>query len=341
MHSLTRNIGKSNFKPGERRTGKLDVKRVLISRPNHRLGNLLLVTPLIQEIENTFPNSKIDLFIKGNLGPIVLQNYESIGQMPKLPRKPFKELAGYAKGWFALKKYHYDIVVNIDKGSSSGTLATKFANADFKFFGNVEDNKPLNKEEQHMAKFPVYHFRECLSRMGYEGNPGPVPPLNLKLSTAEIAEGRKILKDLVKNGKKTITIFTFATGRKCYSEEWWEEVYSGLKEKYSEAYNIVEVLPVENVSQIGFKAPSYYSKDIREIGAFINNTEVFIGADSGMMHLASSADTPTLGLFSVTNPDRYAPYNRGSAAVDTNNTTTKELLKMVDEILKANPAEKK
>jgi hypothetical protein len=31
-------------------------------------------------------------------------------------------------------------------------------------------------------------------------------------------------------------------------------------------YNIIEILPVENVSQIEFKSPTFYSKDIREIG---------------------------------------------------------------------------
>jgi ADP-heptose:LPS heptosyltransferase len=37
----------------------------------------------------------------------------------------------------------------------------------------------------------------------------------------------------------------------------------------------------------------FYSKDIREIGAVIANTEIFIGADSGIMHLASASLTPT------------------------------------------------
>ncbi len=333
MRSLTRNIGNSNFQPASGEQNKAEIKRVLISRPNHRLGNLLLVTPLIQEIEQTFPNCKIDVFLKGNLGPIVLQNYNSVDKMPKLPRKPFKEIFQYGKSWVDLKKHRYDIVVNIDKGSSSGTLATKFANADYKFFGNVEDDRPFEAEKFHMAKFPVYHFRECIGRLGYSENEKPVPSLNLELSTSEIAAGKKILKELVKNDKKTIAIFTFATGKKRHSEEWWREVYSSLLEKFSDEYNIVEVLPVENVSRIDFKAPSFYSKDIREIGAFIHNTAIFIGADSGIMHLASASGTPTLGLFSCTNPDRYAPYNNGSLAVDTNNTNTDELIKLVDETL--------
>jgi hypothetical protein len=71
-------------------------------------------------------------------------------------------------------------------------------------------------------------------------------------------------------------------------------LYDRLKAEYSN-YNIIEVLPVENVSQIGFKAPTFYSKDVREIGALMANTEVFIGGDSGIMHLASASKVS--GLF--------------------------------------------
>ena len=57
------------------------------------------------------------------------------------------------------------------------------------------------------------------------------------------------------------------------------------------------MLSIENISMIQFRAPTFYSKDIRQIGSLIANTEVFIGADSGIMHLASSSQTPTVGLF--------------------------------------------
>jgi hypothetical protein len=60
--------------------------------------------------------------------------------------------------------------------------------------------------------------------------------------------------------KKTICIFTYATGENVIREEWWEEFYEKIKK--SSKYNIIEVLPVENISQMGFKAPTFYSKDI-------------------------------------------------------------------------------
>ena len=104
MHRLTKNIGNSNkkinLKPGEKPT----IKRVLISRPNHRLGNQLLLTPLVQEVINTFPDCKIDLFVKGGVANLVFQNYKHVENIIQLPRKPFNELIKYIACWFKLKK---------------------------------------------------------------------------------------------------------------------------------------------------------------------------------------------------------------------------------------------
>lgn len=331
--NLTKNIGSSQKNQEIDLTQKIEIKRVLISRPNHRLGNLLLITPLVQEVINTFPECKIDLFVKGGLAPIVFQNYENINHIIELPKKPFKNLINYFQVWVKIKSAKYDIVINVDKNSSSGRLSAQFANAKYKFFGEIDDTIQLQYNDyEHIAKYPIYEFRSFLTTLGFQQKEHPIPSLDLKLSPAELAEGKKIVDALVPNDKKTIAIFTYATADKCYSETWWEEFYSKLKTTH-EDYNIIEVLPVENISQIGFKAPTFYSKDIREIGSVIANTAIFIGADSGIMHLASASLTPTVGLFSRSNQKKYAPYNTNSVAINTNTSTTEESIKVIDSIL--------
>jgi ADP-heptose:LPS heptosyltransferase len=333
MHRLTKNIGTSHFNPNTDLT-KVEIKKILICRPNPRLGNQLLITPLVQEVIATFPQCEIDLFVNGGLAPIVFKNYNNVKRIIQLPRKPFKELVKYFKGWLSLKKHPYDIVINVVENSSSGRLSAQFVNSKFKFFGDdIDDIKSKHQDYEHIAKYPVYNFRHYLTKLGFKENDQPVPSLNLLLSASEITEGQKVLQEIVKNDKKTISIFTFATGDKCYSESWWEPFYERLKKEYTD-YNIIEVLPVENVSQIGFKAPTFYSKDVREIAALIANTEVFIGADSGIMHLASSAQTPTVGLFSRDNINMYAPYNNNSVAINTNTNSIDDYIKVVDGILK-------
>lgn len=335
MMGLTKNIGNSN--PKIHSINRAEIKRILICRPNHRLGNQLLITPFVQEISETFPDCKIDLFVKGNLAPILFKNYENVDKIIRLPKKHFKHLFQYIRGWSYIRKKHYDIVINITKNSSSGRLSTKFANSKFKFFGDDNPEAELKSkypDYEHIAKNPIYNFRNYLSNFGITDNSNGIPSLDIKLNIAEKALGKKLLQNLIQKEAKTICLFTFATGAKCYSESWWSEFYERLKKEYPN-FNFIEVLPAENVSQIAFKEPTFYSMDIREIGSVIANTAIFIGADSGIMHLASSVKTPTVGLFSVTDPEVYAPYNNNSLGIDTNQMNIDEMIKAIDKILLA------
>ena len=330
MLGLTKNVGKSAFEKGVK-LEKDDVKRVLICRPNHRLGNILLITPLVQEVEATFPNCKIDIFVKGGAAIPIFENYTSVAKIIRLPKKHFSQLPQYISRWAGLKTKKYDIAINVSPKSSSGRLSTKVARAGLKFFGDVEEGfKSEYNDYRHIAKYPVYNFRYFVSKLGIDDTlNAPIPTLNLKLSEQEKANGKKKLDELVDSNKETISIFTYATGAKCYVTEWWKECYKQLKENFSD-YNIVEILPVENVSQIDFEAPSFYSKDIREIASVIRSSKVFMGADSGMMHLASASQTPTIGLFSCTDTEVYEPYGNKSTGVKV--TTSDDIHKCITAI---------
>lgn len=333
MRNLTKNIGKASSQEDIILVDKTDIKRILICRPNARLGNLLLITPLVQEVTEIFPNCKVDLFVKGTLAPIIFEKYDNIHKVIDLPKKPFKNLLKYLKVWISIKQQNYDIAINVDQNSSSGRLAVQFSNAKYKFFGDLNDeSQNLKNDYDHIAKYPVYNFRYYLTKLRFPKSNKIIAPLDLRLSSSEIAEGKKILKDLSHNDKRTICIFTYATGEKCLSEEWWDNFYEDLRQEYKN-YNIIEILPVENVSQIGFKAPTFYSKDIREIGSVIANADLFIGADSGIMHLASAVKTPTIGLFSVSNMKKYEPYDNCSVGIDVNSYTKKDYIKTINSIL--------
>ncbi|WP_316633365.1 glycosyltransferase family 9 protein [uncultured Flavobacterium sp.] len=335
MHFLTKNIGSSKKKENNIIEDPARIKQILICRPNARLGNLLLITPLIKEVSETFPEAKIDLFVKGGLMPVILKNYGQIREIIVLPKKPFSSLLTYLKVWLKIKRKKYDMAINVDKDSSSGRLAVEFSNAAFKFYGDDLNENSLKAEDYlHIAKYPVYNFREFLKSLSLKSSDEPISKTDLRLSDTELAHGRKILSDRFDNKKQTIAIFTYATGDKCFSEFWWTDFYDLLKLKYERDYNILEILPVENVSQIRFKATSFYSKDIREIGAVLANTAIFIGADSGIMHLASAVNTPTVGLFSVTNLQKYEPYGYNSIGIDTNAIVSKnQYILIIDEIL--------
>lgn len=124
-------------------------------------------------------------------------------------------------------------------------------------------------------------------------------------------------------------MFTNATRNKKLSKSWWSDFINTLSKDIHHV-NILEILPKENISQLDFTYPSYYSDDIREIAAVIENSNVFIGADSGIMHLATSVNTPTIGLFNGTsNLDIYKPYGKGKHAIDTRESSFSEIITLI------------
>jgi ADP-heptose:LPS heptosyltransferase len=331
MRSLTSVIVKDNANLLLKKNA--EVRRILICRPNSRLGNQIMISPLIMELHDIFPDAKVDLFVRGGLSSILFKNYEYVSEIIKLPGRPFKNPVQYVMVWVKLRKYRYDLVINAVENSSSGRLATRFVRSNARLFCMKEEKIFTTPDALHMAKAPVIYLRDYLSKSGIERNGNPVPAPDLKLNAAEIQAGRELLNKIANPEKGTISVFTFATGSKCYSKEWWSTVYQPLKTRYGQSFNIVEVLPKENVSQIDFAEPSFYSLDIREIGAFMANTRIFIGADSGMMHLASAVNVPVIGLFSVTNSDIYKPYNDNSVAINTLNSSVEDIMRVVDSIL--------
>ena len=301
--------------------------KVLITRPNHRLGNQLLITPLIQEINKQFPKCKIHLIVNGNLSYILLSNYHCVETIFNLPKKPFKNILDYLKKSISLISNQYDIAIVGCEDSNSGKIFVKLPRAKFKIYnsGTVKLNRP-----KHIAKIPVYNIRKFLNPSEYLTD--RYPKLSIKLSRQEIEKGNQLIKTLFNSNKKTICIFTFTTGNKCLSKKWWLKFYKELKKEFTN-FNILEILPFENVSQINFKSTHFYSKNLREIASIIEISVVFIGADSGIMHLSSSTNTTTFGLFNVTNPKTYGPYGGNNIPLDTNSVKISEIIERIKEAI--------
>lgn len=333
MRALTQYIGQSSPKTAVDDQHPV-IRHILISRPNHRLGNQLLITPLVQEVQKIFQQAQIELFTQGNLAPIIFKYYP-INDFIKLPLKPFKEPWDYLKVWLKIRKRKYDLVINAVENSSSGRISGYLSGAKYVFYGDeLHENMKSYSDYSHIAKKSIYNLRIFLSNLGIDiTTDRSLPLLDLKLSDEELLQGRRDLENLFSDSANgTIGLFTYATGEKCYGKEWWAIFYEKCVKEFHD-FNFLEILPVENVSQLDFNITSYYSRDIRSIASVMHHCKLIIAADSGMMHLASASLTPTIGLFSVTDIRAYQPYGNKSRAFDTNKYSHDELIREMKKMI--------
>jgi ADP-heptose:LPS heptosyltransferase len=297
---------------------------------------MLMITPLIQDLAHYFPEATVDLFVQGGAAVPIFRNYPQVSRIVQLPARPFSHLLDYAGGWASMYfRRKYDLVINAYGGSSSGRLSTRFARARHRVF--IEDRKTAGlapgEDDRHMAKYPAEQFRLQVAKAGLPPPASPVPHMDLLLDELELAEGRAALRSITGNDRPSICLFTNATGDKLYPASWWDEFHSGLRAA-NPGLNIVEVLPLGAPSRLGGEIPRFFDRDIRKVAAFFRNCALVVAGDSGIMHLASAALAPVLGLFKVTNTRVYEPYNPGSRAIDTRSHPVSGIVDVANSMLR-------
>jgi ADP-heptose:LPS heptosyltransferase len=287
------------------------IQRILVCRPNHRLGNTLLLTPLLIEIERRFPGAEVDLLSAGQAARAVFRGFDIVGDCTTLDRRaarrPFATVGALRK----LRSRRYDLVIDAAAGSSSGRIASGLAKARFQL---RTDALPNEDPTTHLAARPVRALRWAL------GAPAEtdIPPLDIRLSDSERRAGRealaRVLRDANERGSPVMSIFPNATGSKRLPAGWWEHFTKELLSRMGETC-VVELVSADGQSRLGGSHPTYYTSDPRKLAAFIEASGTYISADCGVMHLAAATAATTVGIFGPTDPARYAPYGRRNAAI--------------------------
>ena len=303
------------------------IHRILVCRPNHRLGNMLLMTPLIAELERLYKGAEIDVVAEGPLASDVFATYFSVRNVYCLPRRGFKHPASFLALIARIRKTRYDLIIDPCVGSGfSRTLARIFRGRYKLGFGNPEKPSrglthvvPTSAAPTHMARRPVALVR--WHRLPSQDESMAFPAMDIRLTDEERANGKALIHELFKTSAphpagRTIGIFADATGNKCYASAWWDEFLVALQ-TLSPHSRFVEIVPMHGHSMLGSRWPSYYSSHIRRMAAVMSAVDLMISADCGVMHLAAASQVPTLGMFCVTDEQVYGPYGTRSGALLT------------------------
>ncbi|HTD29828.1 MAG TPA: glycosyltransferase family 9 protein [Xanthomonadaceae bacterium] len=243
-----------------------------------------------------------------------------------------------------LRRSRYDLAVDPCDGSQSGRLLLVIAKAKhaigIRTFESNQDPQPqkTRNEPVHLAKLPVFLLRNALSPQGLDTGMD-YAPMTIGLSATERQTAHAALEALTANqvqgrARATVGIFAGATGGKRYDTDWWLRFVNDMRARHSD-YAMVELGSEHGQSHLPSVLPSYSSRNIREVAALISNMTCFVSADCGVMHLASASGATTVGMFSMTDPSKYAPYGHGSQAIDTKGKGPEEVALLVTEIMAA------
>jgi heptosyltransferase III len=320
------------------------VFRILICRNSHSLGNNLLLTPLLQEIEALWPGAEVDIVTRNPIAPELFSGYHCVGEVICLPRKGLRHPFALLRGLRRVQRNRYDLAIDTDPRSQTGRALLLRSQARFKLgFAGVGKSGAIScavdpaGAPRHNGHYPVHLLRVALQRDTAVG----WPLLDLRLSAAEKQAGAEVLRRVAAQSttakpRGVIGIFANATGGKLLSVDWWRAFMPAIDEHFKD-FALVEIVPVSGVSLLEARYPFYYSSGVRKLAATLSQLSLLICLDGGVMHLARAAGTPVIGVFTHTDTAEWGPYGEGAAVVDAREMNPAQTAQAVIRVFDSEP----
>ncbi|MBA3486294.1 MAG: lipopolysaccharide heptosyltransferase family protein, partial [Lysobacter sp.] len=166
--------------------------RILVIKVSHTLGNTLLLTPLLQELERRYPGAEVDIVTRNAVAPSLFVGYRNVGQVRRLPahglRNPWRWLATVRE----LRASGYDLAIDADPRSQTGRLLVNIVRPRYSIGfvgpgkqGRIGISVPMLRGLRQ-SELPVHLLRRAAGDAGSADWPAP----SLRLSDAERASGR-------------------------------------------------------------------------------------------------------------------------------------------------------
>lgn len=307
---------------GQQKINPSDIKKILIIRLR-RIGDIIMTTPAVSALRENFPNAFISYVVEEPYRELVEDN-------PELNKVIVIEKNQSKKDLFKLirkiRKEKYDVVLDFH-GGPRASLITMFSKAKLKIGYRIKyrnfiyDIKlPRKPESGHF-----HSVENHLNFMRALGVDVETPP-PIKLPSARKGETEKVKEFMEKNrleGFKVIIIHISAGNE---FRDWGTDNWIRLINLLIKRSGIKIVLIGANEDREAEKEILKKSKDstlsqvgklnLRKVKELISLSSLFVGPDSGPMHIAASTATPIVALFGPTLPANFAPWQAISSLLE-------------------------
>ena len=268
-----------------------------------RIGDAVLSTSILNYLKNRFPHCSLYI-ATGKTAASLFKNFNNIKKIFILEKKFFK--IHWLELWSRTFFNKWDIVIDL-----RGSIISYFLFNKKKYV-----YKSINKN--------IHRLDELAILMETKHLPLPWIPVLKK-------DMKKISKDFLKL-KNSIAIGASANwpAKIWPSKNFVKLIHMFLKEKqFGKKKSIVffgSSKDLKNIKKITkhlkkIKVKNLCGKlNLIEVAAHLKKCKIFIGNDSGLMHIASASGIPTLGLFGPSLESRYAPKGNNSYYIRTKKT---------------------
>ena len=280
------------------------------------LGDITHALPVLRTLQKNWPDTSITWII----GKTEYQLVKDIEAVEFIIFDKSQGLAGYNRLRKQMKGRHFDILLHMQLSLRASAISF-FVPADIKLGFDKERAKDLQwlfsnqkikpaSTRQHV----VDSFLEFTSHFGLK------PEMEWALPVSDAA--RESLKHKLEtiDQKKLLVINPCAVAKSHNWRDWTIEGYAAVADYASEQLGMNVVLSGGSSMREQNVAATIFSlcnekptnlvgqTSIAEMVALLDMANVVIAPDTGPTHIANALNTPVIGLYAATNPQRAGPY---------------------------------
>ncbi len=296
-----------------------DVRKVLFVRLRS-IGDTVLATPSIFALKRFLPNVEVHILVEDWVAPL-LDNHPHLDKVVVLERGGLVARTRVAR---ELRSAGYDVVYNLH-GGTTATFLTRATGARHRVGFKTYQYAQLHN---HQAPSPLllwgqqktHSVEQQLALPGWTGVPvtdRPRTQLGVSAGAAQSIEERLDAANLA--DRKIALIHpaaAFAT------KQWATENFA----------RVVEFLADRDYASVAIAAPNENAilenllseasvrivrldLSLPEVTALAARSQLFVGNDSGIAHIAAAVGTPSVVIFGSSNVAHWRPWNRAAAEV--------------------------
>jgi lipopolysaccharide heptosyltransferase II len=309
----------------QREKPKIDlsaVKKILLIRLR-RIGDIVMTTPAVTTLKENLPGASLSYVVEEPYRELVEGNphLEKVIVLPK--KQAAKDFFGLLK---KLRQERFDILIDFH-GGPRATWMTLLARAGKKIGYRIKNKGFIY--DTAIARGPdkgfihsVENHLNLVKALGIKTD--SIPPLLIPEATAEEKDR---ISDLFRSqGLSGTRIVVHHIGAGNRFRDWgvanivaltnllgtkpdMRIVLVGAKEDRVRAEEIIKKSTASPFSLAG-------NLGLRELKELISRAVLFVGPDSGPMHIAASTETSIVAYFGPTLPDHFSPWKAEATIVE-------------------------
>lgn len=287
--------------------------RILIVRLT-AIGDVLHSLPVLCALRDHIPNAELAWMVEGRAGTL-LEGHPALDRLITVPRKWLKSSSTVWQIRRELRHYAPDIAIDV-QGLARSAIAARLSGAKRRIGFGCEKGRELspwlnNELVRSTAAHIIDANLELLRPLGIEKP-------HVRFNVPETEEDRlscdRILGELSLRGPFALV----NVGAGWPSKLWRMDRYAAVARHLGKQQGLPTIVvwagaqEREAAEQVVAESKSNAlmapDTSLRELAALCRRATMFIGSDTGPLHLAAAAGTPCVGLYGPMPAERNGPY---------------------------------